>query len=86
MFGFVRKSEYEALKAQYLEQVEISNYMDLVADLQRGLMLDLSKEVSSLKTELARWKPDRDEKGHFVRRAIMPEIRDRDCSFIERGE
>lgn len=39
-----------------------------------------------LEAELARWKPDRDEKGYFVRRAIMPEIRDRDCSFIERNE
>jgi hypothetical protein len=51
-----------------------------------GRLLVAYDEISRIHAELSRWKPDRDARGRFTHAAaIMPEIADRDCSFVERG-
>jgi anti-sigma factor RsiW len=75
MFGHWRK-EAEKYKAAWEYAIE------LVKETQAGWRRAL-EENDALRAELAHWKHLRDAKGRFIA-ATMPEVVERDCSFIER--
>jgi hypothetical protein len=87
MFGWVSKRRYETLEGLYENvmqhwDISLTGWKEVLN--QRN---QLSVALAAANARIAELTQPRDAKGHFVSRkaAVMDEIQDRDCSFIERN-